>query len=307
MSQSHTPATPAPAVVTPTTSATGMTRTDSWTDIVVSFDGAPVYAKRRPGTGNPVVFLHGYGDYGDCWQGLLARLPSDLDATLADSLGHGHSGYPASGCDAVARRDAVVQLLREHIGPAVLVGHSMGAATALAVAAVEPTLVAGLVLEDPPWWLDEIARRPVSVIRIARSESLVQWIEGLQRRTVADVTASCRADHPDWDEVEFEHWARSKLRVDLSGVDLPYREIAESVLEQWQQVRCPALLVTGDPAKSGIVTDELAQQFLTCVAGAERSHHPACGHDIRRDDPAGVAAAITDFLAALGAPAAASA
>ena len=187
-----------------------------------------------------------------------------------------------------------------------LAGHSMGAGTALAVAAAEPELVKGLVLEDPPWWLEEIARRPVNVIRIARSEALVQWIEGLQQRTVADVIDSCRADHPNWDEVEFEHWARSKLRVDLTGVDLPYRELSESVLEQWQQVRCRALLVTGDPAKSGIVTQELAEQFLSLVSGAERSHHAGCGHDIRRDDPAGVAAAITAFLATLDAPAAAT-
>ena len=307
MSQPQPPAFPGQPVVDPDALAAGESGGQAWTDIVMAFDSAPVYAKRRPGSGTPVVFLHGYGDYGDCWQGLLARLPRGIDATLVDSLGHGHSGYPASGCDAVARRDAVVQLLREHIGPAALVGHSMGAGTALAVAAVEPTLVTGLVLEDPPWWLDEIARRPVNVIRIARSEALVQWIEGLQQRTVADVTASCRADHPDWDEVEFEHWARSKLRVDLAGVDLPYREIPESVLEQWQQVRCPALLVTGDPAKSGIVTDEMAEQFLAHLPGARRSHHPVCGHDIRRDDPAGVAAAISEFLAARGAPAAATA
>ena len=306
MSQPQPPASSGQLSAAPGALAVSETNPQTWTDIVLSFEGAPVYAKRRPGSGTPVVFLHGYGDYGDCWQGLLARLPQDIDATLVDSLGHGHSGYPASGCDAVARRDAVVQVLREHIGPAVLAGHSMGAGTALAVAAAEPELVKGLVLEDPPWWLEEIARRPVNVIRIARSEALVQWIEGLQQRTVADVIDSCRADHPNWDEVEFEHWARSKLRVDLTGVDLPYRELSESVLEQWQQVRCRALLVTGEPAKSGIVTQELAEQFLSLVSGAERSHHAGCGHDIRRDDPAGVAAAITAFLATLDAPAAAT-
>lgn len=274
-----------------------------WMDIAVSVDDAPVYAKRRLGTGTPVVFLHGYGDYGDCWQGLLARLPRELDATLVDSVGHGHSGYPKSGCDAVARRDSVIALLAEHIGAAVLVGHSMGAATALAVAAQRPELVLGLVLEDPPWWAHDVDQQPVMAFTISRDQPMVQWIEGLQQRTVEDVAHACRSDHPNWDEVEFEHWARSKLRVDLSGVDLPYREIPQSVRQQWEQVRCPALLLTGEPTKSGIITDDVAAAFLAAVANSQRSHHAQSGHDVRRDDAPGVSAAVAGFLKELGAPA----
>jgi len=275
----------------------------AWTDIVTQFDGAPTYARRRLGRGTPVVFLHGYGDYGDCWLGLVNRLPESLDVTLVDSLGHGHSGFPSSGCDAVGRRDAVVALLEQSIGSAVLIGHSMGAATALAVAAHRPDLVRGIVLEDPPWFVHELGRESSLAFTIARDEPVVQWISGLQQRTVADVTESARADHPNWDEIEFEHWARSKLRVDLAGVDLPYREIPQSVTAQWAAVECPALLVTGDPAKSGIVTDDVAESFLAAVSTAERSHHDRCGHDIRRDDPVGVSAATQGFLARLGAPA----
>jgi len=278
-----------------------------WTDVVLSVDDAVVYAKHRVGEGTPVVFLHGFGDYGDCWQGLLARLPQAIDVTLVDSLGHGHSGYPRSGCDAVARRDAVIALLETHTGAAVLVGHSMGAATATAVAAHRPDLVHGLILEDPPWWTQELDAQPLVAFKIGRDEPIVKWIEGLQKSAVADVTASCRDEHPNWDEVEFEHWARSKLRVDLSGVDLPYREITASVRQQWEHITCPALLLTGDPAKSGIVTDDVAADFLATVTNSQRSHHEQSGHDVRRDDAPGVSTAITAFLARLGAPTQASA
>lgn len=267
-----------------------------WSDIVLSHDGVPVYAKRRPGVGMPLVFLHGYGDYGDCWAGLIARLPADLDVTLVDSLGHGHSGVPGTGCDAVGRRDAVLLMLREQIGPAALIGHSMGAATALAVAACQPELVSALILEDPPWWMDHIAEPAVNRLRISRDEPIVQWIAGLQTQTVADVTDACRRDHPNWDDIEFEHWARSKLRVDLAGVDLPYREIPQSITEQWSAVTCPALLITGNPAHSGIVTNAVAEEFLRQVPTAVRSHHDNVGHDIRRDDAAGVSRAIATFL-----------
>jgi pimeloyl-ACP methyl ester carboxylesterase len=270
-----------------------------WHDLVVDFHGAPVYAKRRAGVGVPVVFLHGFGDYGDCWQGLLQRLPTEINATLVDSMGHGHTGFPADGCDSVARRDSVIALLRDHIGPAVLVGHSMGAATALAVAAHAPELVRGIVLEDPPWWAAAIDERGRDALRISRGESIVQWIDGLQTQSVADITADSRAAHPNWDEIEFEHWARSKTRVNLAGVDLPFRDIPESLREQWRALACPSLLMTGNPVHGAIVTDEVAHQFLETAQLSSRSHHATVGHDTRRDDPRGVSQAIATFISSI--------
>ncbi len=267
-----------------------------WSDLVLDFAGAPVYAKRRRGQGIPLLFLHGFGDYGDCWRGLLARLPHTLDVTLLDSFGHGHSGVPAEGCDSVSRREATIALLREHLGQSVLVGHSMGAATAVAVAAQAPELVAALVLEDPPWWVGALDAEHRDPLKIARGEPIVQWIEGMQQQTLDEVVAYARSDHPGWDEVEYEDWARSKQRMNLASVDLPFRDIAESLRTQWAAVQCPALLLTGDVDRGAIVTDEVAQQFLTGVAGGERSHHPSASHDVRRDAAADVSAAITDFL-----------
>lgn len=275
---------------------TEATDTAAWTDIVLEVDGVPVYAKRRRAAGPRVLFLHGFGDYGDCWRGLLARLPGDLDATLLDSLGHGHSGVPASGCDSVGRRDATIALLREHLGSATLVGHSMGAATATAVAAAAPEFVSALVLEDPPWWEASLDTEHRDPLRIARGEPIVQWIEGMQQQPLADVVATARVDHPGWDDIEYEDWARSKQRVNLAGVDLPFRDIPESLRTQWRSLRCPALLLTGNPDHGAIVTDAVASQFLHSVAGSHRSHHADVGHDIRRDAAAAVSAAVTDFL-----------
>ena len=277
------------------------TESGRWVDFTFTHEGASVHARRRLGLGAPVVFLHGFGDYADCWQGLLARLPESLDAVLVDSLGHGASGYPQSGCDSVARRDSIVSMLTDHIGPAVLVGHSMGAATALAVAAHRPDLALGLVLEDPPWWMHELDVTPAGSVRIGRDEPIVKWIEGLQEQSLEQVVADCKVMRPGWDEVEYEHWSRSKLQMNIAAVDLPFREIPVSVRSQWQAIRCPALLITGDASKGGIVTDEVAEGFLATVPSAQRSHHSRCGHDVRRDDPAMVAAAVTEFISKINA------
>ncbi|NDB18470.1 MAG: alpha/beta hydrolase [Actinobacteria bacterium] len=187
-------------------------------------------------------------------------------------------------------------LLHEHLGRSVLIGHSMGAATAVAVAAQAPDLVAALVLEDPPWWMSALDDEHRDPLKIARGEPIVQWIEGMQKQTLDEVVDYAHSDHPGWDEVEYEDWARSKQRMNLESVDLPFRDIPDSVRMQWASIHCPALLLTGDVDRGAIVTDELAQQFLAGVAGGERSHHPSASHDVRRDAPADVSAAITDFL-----------
>lgn len=274
----------------------GATDSRPWVDIVLDVASVPVYAKRRPGNSVPVLFLHGFGDYGDCWRGLVARLPQALDVTLFDSLGHGHSGIPVTGCDSIGRRDATITLLREQIGCAVLIGHSMGAATAVAVAAAEPELVAALVLEDPPWWESALDTEHRDPLKIARGEPIVQWIEGMQQQTLAQVVDDARREHPGWDEIEYEDWARSKQRMNLASVDLPFRDIPESVRAQWSAITCPTLLLTGNPGQGALVTDSVAEQFLDTVAAGERSHHIGASHDVRRDCATDVSAAIIEFL-----------
>ena len=69
--------------------------------------------------------------------------------TAVDLAGHGDGPrLPAENGDLTTLVDAVVPRLPA--GLTVLVGHSLGAVVALAVAAREPAVARGLVLEEPP-------------------------------------------------------------------------------------------------------------------------------------------------------------
>ncbi len=100
-----------------------------------------------PGSGNPVLAVHGITSSSRSWPFLAAEL--DLPVVAPDLRGRGRSsrlpgpyGLAAHADDCAA---ALVALAPE---PVVVVGHSMGGFVATVLAARRPDLVRGLVLVD---------------------------------------------------------------------------------------------------------------------------------------------------------------
>lgn len=137
---------------------------------------------RALGRGEPVLFLHGVSARGETWRPVAERVTGRVRAWLPDLLGRGESdarpdvSYDLDAeviragriADALARIEAGEAGVDVPAGgPRVLVGHSHGAALALALAGERPG-VKGLVLSNPvsPWIrrpriLDTLAWGPV--------------------------------------------------------------------------------------------------------------------------------------------------
>jgi non-heme chloroperoxidase len=95
--------------------------------MITTADGTRIYYKDW-GSGQPVVFSHGWPLSSDAWDGQLHFLAQHGFRAIAhDRRGHGRSSQPSSGNDMNGYADdlaAVVEALDlEH---AVLVGHSTG-------------------------------------------------------------------------------------------------------------------------------------------------------------------------------------
>jgi len=106
---------------------------------------------RRGGQGPTILLLHGVAGNGLAWGRVADALARGHDIILLDQRGHGRSAAPPSGyrlADFAADAVAAIDLLRA--APVAIMGHSLGARVALAVAARRPDLVARVVLEDPP-------------------------------------------------------------------------------------------------------------------------------------------------------------
>jgi pimeloyl-ACP methyl ester carboxylesterase len=104
------------------------------------------------GNGPPIVLLHGPFVDHSCWDGLLSGLAETHHVIAPDLPGCGNSEKPSAsrfGYGVSAFAEAITDLYGGlALGPAVLIGHSLGGAVALTVAARHPELVSRLVLLD---------------------------------------------------------------------------------------------------------------------------------------------------------------
>jgi 4,5:9,10-diseco-3-hydroxy-5,9,17-trioxoandrosta-1(10),2-diene-4-oate hydrolase len=102
------------------------------------------------GSGPAIVCLHAIGHGGGDYAALASTLAPRHRVIAIDWPGHGLSdddGVTPSGAHLARCVDVV--LSRLDVGPAVVIGSSLGGAAALCFAATKPERVAGLVLENP--------------------------------------------------------------------------------------------------------------------------------------------------------------
>ncbi|MGH7919877.1 MAG: alpha/beta fold hydrolase [Candidatus Dormibacteraceae bacterium] len=257
----------------------------SWESGEVVVEGARLHYHRTGGDRPPLVLLHGFSDSGLCWTRVARDLEDEYDVVMPDARGHGESDRVGPGLDTAQRaRDVVGLIAALGLDRPALGGHSMGAATAAEVVAQSPGVAACAVLEDPPWRDDP----PTTAGR---------WdhIRRCQEASEEEGAAICRELHPSWGTSEIGPWVQAKRSFDLAllesvrrGPGGPWREIAGAI-------RCPVLLLAGDPDLGGIVTPEvMAEVAQLCGARSERL--AGAGHNVRRERYDGYLPAVHAFL-----------
>jgi pimeloyl-ACP methyl ester carboxylesterase len=104
------------------------------------------------GSGDPILFLHGFPDYGGCWEPMMSGFPDHQVAAL-DARGHGRSDCPDQVEDYRIEKlvaDVLAAMDRLDGAPVTLVGHDWGGVVAWFVAAFHPERVALLVIINAP-------------------------------------------------------------------------------------------------------------------------------------------------------------
>jgi pimeloyl-ACP methyl ester carboxylesterase len=257
----------------------------------------------------PAALLHGFGDSPECWSPLLAALADSLDEelTVATPAAPGHAQEPlpeGAALDLPFLAEVAVGYLTpivEEAGRrAVVGGHSMGAATAVAVAAMRPDLVAGLYLEDPPWsW----PPGPESAeAKSAGTAELAHWIAGLQGSSHEDRVQWCLEHNPGWPMDEYDIWARAKAEVDPAVFGRPI-DIGRFA---WQPlvdaVQCPVTMLIGNWDRGSACMPQVADYVESL--GWNFVRVPNAGHDVRRQDRPAAIKALTFALHAAEQPSA---
>jgi N-formylmaleamate deformylase len=268
----------------------------TWQANFIESNGLRLHYTRTGGDKPPLVMAHGFSDAGTCWTPVAEILAADYDVIMVDARGHGRSDGPEQGYGSAEHATDLAGVITG-LGlqrPAVL-GHSMGAATSLALAGTYPELPGAILLEDPPaWWstgqpADDPAMRQRWATMNAR-------IIALKRKTHAELVADQHLEAPAWSEAELGPWAEAKLRFSFNATN---RQQTTPV--DWpatvRRITCPALLITADPERGAIVTAEQASALQAMVPQVRVAHITGAGHNIRREQFAQYMAVVHDFLA----------
>lgn len=260
-----------------------------------------------PADGVPAVCLHGVIASAEEFGWLVPRLVADgYRVVRLDLRGHGDSDraehYPGPGfvTDALAVLEQVVQR------PALLLGHSLGGAVALAVAQQRPELVRAALVVDPGLIVaEELAPgEPVDTAGLGEVFRLVH--AAMPRVQASRISVANFAEQLDdvptstgstagqlYVDGTTTWWASSQLRVDVGVLDvmvdpgLPRERVPFDVDDP---VEVPLLVLLADPARPDAIVGRERQAKLegagspdlevVVVAGAghylhdERAHRP---------------------------------
>jgi pimeloyl-ACP methyl ester carboxylesterase len=245
---------------------------DGWTTGGVAANGVDLRYYRAAGAGDdpPVVLAHGMYEHGRRWCPLADDLP-EWDLIAYDARGHGRSAAPESGYgidDRVADLVGLCDAL--DLADPVLVGHSMGAATAAWAAATNPDRVRGLVLEDPSRFHQEPDFGEAEA-REAAGEYLAE-----QRALSVDERAAALADEaPD---ASPEHRRRLARAIGECGDHVvEYAQAHDLVVEAFDEIACPTLVLRRDRDVEGRVADLDAADRL---GDGRLVHVPGADHDV---------------------------
>lgn len=258
-----------------------------WSSGSFEVPGGHIAYHRTGGALPPLVLSHGLTDNGLCWTRTAAALEGDFDLIMLDARGHGMSSPLAEGEVETPGADIAAAVRALGLTRPVLMGHSLGARSTAACAAAHPGLASRVILEDPPLMPladpDAVSRR-----RVRFREQVATF----RSMSEAELTAMGRKNSPLWHEDEFPAWSQSKRQVDPSAAPdfrIEWREMIAGIAE-------PTLLIHGEGALGGIVTEEIAAEARALNPNITSVLIRGAGHNVRRENFTDYMTAVRSFL-----------
>lgn len=244
--------------------------------------GEVVRVHLLPGAGLPLVFLHGLGcasscDYPTVASGSALRGRS---AVLIDLLGFGFSDKPSNFEYSVESHALVVceVLARLNLRQVDLYGHSMGGSIAIVVAALRQDQVRSLVLSEP-----NLVPGGGQFSRSIAAQPEREYVESGHDRNVQE---ACQSGN--------HIWAGSMRVASPLAVHRGAASLVKGSSPSWRShlvgLHCRRTVLFGEAS----LPDE---DFSTLPAeGVHVASVPSAGHAMAWENPAGLAAAISNAV-----------
>jgi pimeloyl-ACP methyl ester carboxylesterase len=255
------------------------------------------YTASGPSSGNPVVFIHGLGGTHGSFTPLIHTLGLAYTHALHFFDLEGHGASPTHPLSVLSIRslgeDLAGVFAHAAIRPedkATIIAHSLGCLVALSFAATHPSLVARLILLNPP-----SLPFPDEGIDALRQRA------GLVRRTgMLQI-----ADRIAMSATSASSQARSSLAVNAVRVSLQSQDregyakacdaLASAEVPEWDQVKAKVMILTGD--EDGVARVDACEEIVGELAGkAEVEVLQGVGHWSVFEDVEGVSRVVERVL-----------
>lgn len=231
-----------------------------WAQYTVRVNDIKIFYTRTGGNKPVLILNHGATDNGLCWKPVAEKLRDRYDILMPDARGHGRSSTGNGQYDVQTRAKDLIALIKglQLVKP-IIMGHSMGAQTALFTAAMYPENIRAAILEDPILVTDE-----ESVFSKVKNEDVGKMMAENARkskRMPRFMLRSFAKKNFGWPSNELKHWANSKKQ--LSNDFINSLAVMTSEPDPWDAmagVIAPVLLITGVKSKNAIVSEEAAEQ-----------------------------------------------
>jgi N-formylmaleamate deformylase len=263
-----------------------------WTQNDLVVNGARLHCIRTGhGDKRALVLVHGFSDNGLCWTPTARDLEAKYDVVMPDMRGHGRSArvQPDEEVDMAADLAELIRALE--LKRPIVGGHSMGAGVTYEIGVRFPELASALVLEDPGWrlsWPDQPAENPIA-----------KWAWTLPDKTMEELLAEYREEHPSWSEEMVRLMCESKKQLDPTIADIMTERMRRNRsywLTTLPTIAQPMLLITGDSELGGIVTPEAIAKVRELNPSVTIVTIPDVGHLIRFDKYTAFMEALQAFL-----------
>jgi esterase len=238
----------------------------------------------------PVLLLHGITSFGGTWDWLVPTLAERFRVLRLDFRGHGASDRAPGDYSTDGYVSDAVAAIEQGAGqPCVVIGHSLGGATAAALTQRHAELVVAAVMEDPPLGLagespERTDHALLDGFRLMRQSIPQMQAAGMGVDALAAVLAAAPGIggstfgatlHPDG----ISSMAGSLLAVDATVLDPVLEGTIGTFLDPETPFGVPSLIVCADPTVPGAVADPaLAEHFADISHATEVLVVDGAGH-----------------------------
>src|SRR5713226_758890 len=270
----------------------------------IKTNGTEIYV-RLGGQGPAVVLLHGFGDTGDMWAPIAAKLVANHTVIVPDLRGMGLSAHPDSGYSkANEARDIAGVMDTLKVDKAQLVTHDIGNMVGYALVAQYPARITKWIVIDAPLpgigdW-DNIIRSPVLWHFNFRGPDVERLVKGRERIYLDRFWNELSADPKKIDEETRSHYA--KLYARPQAMHDAFEQFGafsqdaidnKALLAQGGKITMPVFAIGAEKSFGMAMADDLRFVATNVTGGIV----PNSGHWIMEENPQATVKLVAEFLA----------